>query len=1030
MPKTLYTDFLPNTDSTKSLGSTLLRWLKLWVDEITVTGTITAGAITGTSFIIGANTINSFVNLDSLADLSFASTSFVKMTATGTFGLDTNTYLTSVTAHALLSATHNDTTASTVARGDLVVGTGASATWDNLALGTVGKILRSDGTDLKYTTSTFADTYAASTLLYANGANIVQGLTTGNSGVLVTGGTGIPSIATDIPTAVTIGTKYIYRADGTDVPVADGGTGKSVFAVGDIIHATGTTTLAGLADVAVGSYLRSGGVNTVPLWSTLILPNSGTIYRLPVYSAANTMTELAAVGATGEYLKGNTGAIPSWATLNQAAVAGLTTASTPTFGASLTLASGSGATGRTTFYAGSNTGWAAPVAGLSDSNGDKLVLYNASGQKMALGLEDSNTWLQGTGIKFYTGATPTLALTLTSAQAATFVAGATVKFDHITETTASHSVVCDVPFSATTGYRIGGAATTGTILRGNATNYVATTSTFADTYTASSLLYSNGANTVTGLATGNNGVLITSGTGVPSISSTLPSGITLVAPLLGTPASGNLVNCTGVPAGDTQLFFGDGTDGDVTISANTNLTRDMYYDDLTVNASYTLDPSGFKIFVKGTLTIAATGAIAANGGAGGNGGNGGNATAGVVGAAGTAGTAGAVADAGGTLPAPLVGIAGGAGGIGVLGTPPTNGNGGNNGGTGTAQSSALRGTSAGVAGGAGGNSGEGVPATGGTVGAAGSRTEMTAASGDMRDTVRATTWAVINNAGTIVIPKGCSGSGSGGGGASGSIAAASLAGNTLISTPNGYIRIKDLNKGDKVYSWDGANAVIDTISGLAVNNKNISKKHIIINKLDVTSHHIIYTKNKGWIKAEDVKKGDTLLSDNLDRAKVKSIKVYYSKETVYDLDIEKNHNFFADKILVHNAAVLTGGGGGGGGSGANGGYLFIAAKTIANSGSITATGGAAGNGGNGGNPYGASAQLGGSGGGGGGGGGDGGVIAIISNTASASYGTVTAAGGTAGTKGVHSDGLNAGDPGVDGSDGTAGAAGLVIGITV
>jgi hypothetical protein len=43
------------------------------------------------------------------------------------------------------------------------------------------------------------------------------------------------------------------------------------------------------------------------------------------------MTELAAVGATGQYLAGATGAIPLWATLNQAAVAGLTTADGPTF---------------------------------------------------------------------------------------------------------------------------------------------------------------------------------------------------------------------------------------------------------------------------------------------------------------------------------------------------------------------------------------------------------------------------------------------------------------------------------------------------------------------------------------------------------------------------------------------------------------------------------------------------------------------------------------------------------------------------
>ncbi len=70
----------------------------------------------------------------------------------------------------------------------------------------------------------------------------------------------------------------------------------------------------------------------------------------------------------------------------------------------------------------------------------------------------------------------------------------------------------------------------GKILRSDGTVNAYTTSTFADTYTASNLLYSNGANTVTGLATGNNGVLVTSAGGVPSISSTLPAALTIPQP--------------------------------------------------------------------------------------------------------------------------------------------------------------------------------------------------------------------------------------------------------------------------------------------------------------------------------------------------------------------------------------------------------------------------------------------------------------------------------------------------------------------
>ena len=64
-------------------------------------------------------------------------------------------------------------------------------------------------------------------------------------------------------------TGTIYQTGGTDVAVADGGTGLSSYAVGDLLYASAGTTLAGLADVAVGSYLASGGVTTAPAWATL-----------------------------------------------------------------------------------------------------------------------------------------------------------------------------------------------------------------------------------------------------------------------------------------------------------------------------------------------------------------------------------------------------------------------------------------------------------------------------------------------------------------------------------------------------------------------------------------------------------------------------------------------------------------------------------------------------------------------------------------------------------------------------------------
>jgi hypothetical protein len=52
----------------------------------------------------------------------------------------------------------------------------------------------------------------------------------------------------------------------TPLSTAQGGTGLASYSVGDIIFASGTTTLSGLADVATGNVLLSGGVGVAPAY--------------------------------------------------------------------------------------------------------------------------------------------------------------------------------------------------------------------------------------------------------------------------------------------------------------------------------------------------------------------------------------------------------------------------------------------------------------------------------------------------------------------------------------------------------------------------------------------------------------------------------------------------------------------------------------------------------------------------------------------------------------------------------------------
>lgn len=95
---------------------------------------------------------------------------------------------------------------------------------------------------------------------------------------------------------------------------------------------------------------------------------------------------------------------------------------------------------------------------------------------------------------------------------------------------------------------------TGTLLRANGTNWIASTSTFADTYGASTLLYSNGANTVTGLATANSSVLVTTAAGIPIQSGTMTNGQMIIGSTGATPVVGTITT-----SGNISITTGAGT---------------------------------------------------------------------------------------------------------------------------------------------------------------------------------------------------------------------------------------------------------------------------------------------------------------------------------------------------------------------------------------------------------------------------------------------------------------------------------------
>jgi hypothetical protein len=127
------------------------------------------------------------------------------------------------------------------------------------------------------------------------------------------------STATNVPLAANLATgelainitdgKLFYKDNAAavqvigwkTVPATAGGTGQTSYAVGDLLYANTTTTLAKLADVATGNALISGGVGVAPSYGKIGLTThvSGTL------GTANGGTNVSSSGASGSILVSN-----------------------------------------------------------------------------------------------------------------------------------------------------------------------------------------------------------------------------------------------------------------------------------------------------------------------------------------------------------------------------------------------------------------------------------------------------------------------------------------------------------------------------------------------------------------------------------------------------------------------------------------------------------------------------------------------------------------------------------------------------
>lgn len=219
----------------------------------------------------------------------------------------------------------------TPTNGQLLIGNGTGYTLATLTSGTGISVVNGAGTITINTTGLVPTTrlinttaplagggdLSADRTLSINTNGITNALFRQSAALSVVGN---PTNATANVTDITAGADFnILRRSGTAIGfgsidlsqsgavgasvlgATNGGTGQSVYVVGDILYANTTTTLARLADIATGNALISGGVGVAPLWGKIGLTThvSGT---LPI---ANGGTQLTTTPTNGQLLIGN-----------------------------------------------------------------------------------------------------------------------------------------------------------------------------------------------------------------------------------------------------------------------------------------------------------------------------------------------------------------------------------------------------------------------------------------------------------------------------------------------------------------------------------------------------------------------------------------------------------------------------------------------------------------------------------------------------------------------------------------------------
>jgi hypothetical protein len=201
---------------------------------------------------------------------------------------------------------------------------GGATTMAFSAAGTTNQILQSNGAGTPTWTgaptvsgANITATTIPNSALVNSSVTVTAGTGMSGGGAVSLGGTitltnaGVTSFATTLSGLTVTPASTGNVSLGGTLGATSGGTGQTVYAVGDTLYASSTTVLSKLnISATAGTFLRSTG--TLPAWSTLVLPNAATTGDLLYASSANTIGNLIDAATGNVLLSGGAGVAPSY----------------------------------------------------------------------------------------------------------------------------------------------------------------------------------------------------------------------------------------------------------------------------------------------------------------------------------------------------------------------------------------------------------------------------------------------------------------------------------------------------------------------------------------------------------------------------------------------------------------------------------------------------------------------------------------------------------------------------------------------